>query len=158
MVHIWAGVYIPPDEDAELIEVEDTKEFVKHRFAKTLAAAQVSKDICDENVHVCLLRVCLKGQYRNNILVLTASNFMGLFCLLCLSLFLQVPFQLHVIVGPTDPEAVARLITKKVQDINAEAIIIGKHAKGKLKEYWLGSVTKALVRLAPAPIAVVPNI
>lgn len=41
MVHIWAGVYIPPDEDAELVEVEDTKEFVKHRFAKTLIAAQV---------------------------------------------------------------------------------------------------------------------
>lgn len=42
MVHIWAGVYIPPDDDAELMEVEDTKDFVKHRFAKVLVDAKVS--------------------------------------------------------------------------------------------------------------------
>lgn len=32
MVHVWAGVYVPPDEDAELIEVEDTKLMVTHRW------------------------------------------------------------------------------------------------------------------------------
>jgi hypothetical protein len=42
MVHIWAGVYIPPDDDAELLEVEDTKHFVKHRFAKVLVDAKAS--------------------------------------------------------------------------------------------------------------------
>ena len=41
MVHIWAGVYVPPDEDAELVEVEDTKHFVKHRFAKFLVERKV---------------------------------------------------------------------------------------------------------------------
>lgn len=70
----------------------------------------------------------------------------------------QVPFQLHVIVGPTDPEAVARLIAKKVKDLNTECVIMSRHSKGKLKEYWVGSVTKALIRLAPGPIAVVPHL
>lgn len=41
MVHIWAGVYVPPDENAELLEVEDTKIFVSHRFANKLMGAKV---------------------------------------------------------------------------------------------------------------------
>ena len=108
MVHIWAGVYVPPDDDAELMELEDTKQFVKHRFAKQLMQA-------------------------------------------------QVPFQLHVIVGPTDPLSVAKVITKKCSDLHAELIVIGKHSKGKMKEYWVGSCTKELVNNAPVPVAVVPH-
>ncbi len=68
-----------------------------------------------------------------------------------------MPFQLHVIVGPTDPEAVARVIAKKAVDVHAEAVVLGKHSKGKLKEYWVGSVTKALIVQSPVPVAVVPN-
>lgn len=36
MVHIWSGVYVPPDEEAELQEVEYTKDFVTYRFATLL--------------------------------------------------------------------------------------------------------------------------
>ena len=107
MVHIWAGMYVPPDDDAELLEVEDTKEFVKHRFARMLVNA-------------------------------------------------KVPFQLHVIVGPVDSEAVAKLVAKKSKDLDAEVVIVARHSKGKLKEYWVGSVTKALVKICPVPVAVVP--
>ena len=107
MVHIWAGIYIPPDEDAELVEIEDTKEFVKHRFLQTLITA-------------------------------------------------KVPFQLHIILGPTDSEAVAKVISKKVEDLKAETVVMAKHSKGKLKEYWLGSVTKELIKRVKIPVAVVP--
>jgi nucleotide-binding universal stress UspA family protein len=107
MVHIWAGVYIPPDEDAELLEIEDTKKFVKHRFLHALLAA-------------------------------------------------KIPFQLHVILGPTDSEAVAKVIGKKVEDINAEAVVMAKHTKGKLKEFWLGSTTKEVIKRVKVPVAVVP--
>lgn len=62
-----------------------------------------------------------------------------------------------MIVGPTDPEAVARVCAKKAGDVAAEAVVLGKHSKGRLKEYWLGSVTKALVDKSPVPIAVVPH-
>ncbi|KAG7675239.1 hypothetical protein NADE_007275 [Nannochloris sp. 'desiccata'] len=107
MVHIWAGIYIPPDEDAELVEIEDTKEFVKHRFLQKLVAA-------------------------------------------------KVPFQLHVILGPTDSENVAKVITKKVEDLSAETVVMGKHSKGRIKEFWLGSVTKELIKRVKIPVAVVP--
>ena len=108
MVHVWAGVYIPPDEDAELIEIEDTKDFVKHRFVETLIAA-------------------------------------------------RIPFQLHVILGPTDSAAVAGLIEKKVKDLGAEAVVMARHSKGKLKEYWAGSVTKSVIKRVTVPVAVVPH-
>ena len=108
MIHIWAGVYIPPDEDAELLEIEDTKEFVKHRFLQALLAA-------------------------------------------------KIPFQLHVILGPIDSEAVAKVIAKKVKDLNADAVVMAKHSKGKLKGYWLGSVTKELLKRVDMPVAVVPH-
>lgn len=41
MVHVWAGVYIPPDDDAELLEVEDAKLMATHRFAKKLLTAKI---------------------------------------------------------------------------------------------------------------------
>ena len=103
------GVYIPPDEDAELMEIEDTKAFVKNRFVKSLIAA-------------------------------------------------KIPFQLHVIVGPVDSENVSRVIAKKVKDLNADVVVIAKHKKSKLKEYWDGSVTKSLIKYVEnCPIAVVPH-
>ncbi|KAI3438453.1 hypothetical protein D9Q98_000882 [Chlorella vulgaris] len=107
MIHLWAGAYIPPDENAELLEVEDTKLFVTHRFAKKLVAAKVA-------------------------------------------------FNLHVIVGPTDTDSVAALICKKAEDLSAECVVMARHSKGKLKEMWLGSVTKAMVHKSRVPVAVVP--
>lgn len=41
MVHVWGGVYVPPDEDAEGKEVEDTKAMVTHRFAEVLLENRV---------------------------------------------------------------------------------------------------------------------
>lgn len=37
MVHVWAGVYIPPDDDAELLEVEDAKLMATHRWVALLS-------------------------------------------------------------------------------------------------------------------------
>ncbi|PRW59405.1 adenine nucleotide alpha hydrolase [Chlorella sorokiniana] len=108
MLHLWAGTYIPPDENAELIEVEDTKLFVSHRFAKKLIAA-------------------------------------------------KIPFKLHVVVGPTDSESVSNVILKKAQDVSAECIVMARHSKGRLKEMWVGSVTKACVHKSQVPVAVVPH-
>lgn len=68
----------------------------------------------------------------------------------------QVPFQLHVIVGPVDSDAVAKLVAKKSKDLEAEMTVVARHSKGRFKEYWVGSVTKALIKLSPVPLAVVP--
>ena len=136
MVHIWAGAYIPPDDNAELVEVEDTKLFVSHRFARKLMTA-------------------------------------------------GIPFKLHVVVGPTDSgeeeellthsvrftgwiaarptaasasaDSIACVILSKAKDLpNCTAIVMARHSKGALKELWVGSVTKQVVKDSPVPVAVVP--
>jgi len=108
MLHIWTGAYIPVDDDQELMEIEDTKEFVKHRFAKMLASH-------------------------------------------------KVPFMLHVVVGSLDNDAIAHVITNKAKDVGAELLIMAKHSKGAFKEFWVGSVTKAVLKQCTVPVAVVPH-
>jgi len=63
---------------------------------------------------------------------------------------------LHVIVGPVDSEAVSRVVAKKALDIKAEVVVVARHNKGRLKEFWVGSVTKALMKSCPVSLAVVP--
>jgi nucleotide-binding universal stress UspA family protein len=108
MVHVWVGMYLPPDEQAELEEVDYTKEFCKHRFVDMLASA-------------------------------------------------KIPFELHVVLGTTDSEAVARVIAHKAEELPADWVVMAQHSKGRLKELWLGSVTKQLVTQAKVPVAVVPH-
>lgn len=107
MLHIWTGAYIPVDDEQELLEIEDTKEFVKHRFAKLLTRK-------------------------------------------------KIPFMLHVIVGSTESDSVAKSIAKKADEIPAALIVMAKHSKG-FKELWLGSVTKSVFKYTTLPIAVVPH-
>jgi hypothetical protein len=45
----------------------------------------------------------------------------------------QVPFRLHVIVGPTDTDSVADVIKKKCDDLDAACVVMAKHSKGRLK-------------------------
>ncbi|KAL6770331.1 hypothetical protein ACKKBG_A34530 [Auxenochlorella protothecoides x Auxenochlorella symbiontica] len=108
MVHIWGGVYVPPDESAELQEIEDTKHMVSHRFAEALVAA-------------------------------------------------KVPFKLHVIVGPSDTDSIARVVSAKAADLGAQLVVVARHSKGKLKEFLVGSVTASIVKSCTSPVLVVPH-
>ena len=40
--------------------------------------------------------------------------------------------------------------------MDAQCIVMARHSKGKLKEMWVGSVTKACVHKSTVPVAVVP--
>ena len=41
-LHMWTGQIIPPDESAEMEQVEEAKHFVAQRFVKTLVAHNIS--------------------------------------------------------------------------------------------------------------------
>lgn len=70
---------------------------------------------------------------------------------------MQVPFQLHVIVGPVDSDSVAHVIAKKAADLRAAAVVMAQHSKGRLKELWIGSVTKNTIGCCRSAVAVVPH-
>lgn len=68
----------------------------------------------------------------------------------------SIPSDAHLIVAPQDPGSIANTLLDKQQDLDAAALVVGPHAKGGLQEWWLGSVTKALLRHSPVPVVVVP--
>ena len=53
-------------------------------------------------------------------------------------------------------DAVAGVILQKATDVGAIAMVMARHSKGALKELWVGSVTKQVVKDSPVPVAVVP--
>lgn len=67
-----------------------------------------------------------------------------------------VPSDAHLIVAPQDPSSIVSILLDKQADLDAAAFVVGPHAKGTLTEWWLGSVTKGLLRHSPVPVVVVP--
>eukprot|EP00884_Botryococcus_braunii_P006838 jgi/Botrbrau1/16155/Bobra.0309s0005.1 len=45
MIHIWPGMYLPPDDDAEEEEVEEAVKMVRRRFTKLLASRKIPFDV-----------------------------------------------------------------------------------------------------------------
>lgn len=60
-------------------------------------------------------------------------------------------------VAPQDPGSICNIQLDKLQDLDAATLVVGPHAKSGLHEWWLGSVTKALLRHRPVPVVVVPQ-
>jgi hypothetical protein len=152
MVHIWGGLYVPPDDDAELLEVEDTKDFVRHRFARALVDAKVG-------VHRRWRPPTRPPRRRMRVRAGSAAaapRLSGRSPSPPLSA-LQVPFQLHVIVGPVDSESVANVVCKKADALGAACTVMARHSKGRLRELWVGSVTKICCAWSKVPLAVVPH-
>lgn len=59
-----------------------------------------------------------------------------------------------------DTENVAKLIRRKAKDLGSKCVVLARHGKGKMREMWVGSVTKALAAKPPAdhiPVIVVPH-
>lgn len=142
MLHLWAGAYIPPDDNAELVEVEDTKLFVCHRFAKKLMAAKIPFKLASST---CIsMVVCTSAALPDEPAPVAAS-----FCIVTIvcgegevqtipaldaCLVLQAELRLmcpclvqHVIVGPTDSDSVVNVILKKAADVGAQAVVMARH-------------------------------
>jgi nucleotide-binding universal stress UspA family protein len=66
------------------------------------------------------------------------------------------PTDAHLIVAPQDPSSIVSILLNKQRELAAAAFVVGPHAKGPLTEWWLGSVTKGLLRHSPVPVIVVP--
>ncbi len=52
----------------------------------------------------------------------------------------KVCFQLHVVVGASNTQAVAHAILEEADLLDATVVIIGSHLKSALQELWNGSV------------------
>lgn len=58
----------------------------------------------------------------------------------------KVDFALHVVTAESsDSQCIAKTIQDKASDLGATAIVIGKHSKSTMTQFFLGSVTKCLI-------------
>jgi len=67
-----------------------------------------------------------------------------------------IPCDAHLIVAPTEPDAIVNILLQKQEDLGAAALLVAPHSKSGLQEWWLGSVTKGLLKHAAVPVVVIP--
>lgn len=73
----------------------------------------------------------------------------------------KIQFSLHVVsADSSDSQCIAKTIQDKANELGAAAIVIGKHSKSKITQFFLGSVTKCLItnasRDSAIPVCIVP--
>ncbi|GBG00089.1 hypothetical protein Rsub_12910 [Raphidocelis subcapitata] len=62
----------------------------------------------------------------------------------------------HIVKSEVDTESVGHILVKKAQQLDAIALVISAHGGGKLKQVFLGSVTKYVTEHARTPVVLVP--
>ena len=53
----------------------------------------------------------------------------------------QISYQMEVVKFATDNDSIGSIICKRAEQINAVAVVLAKHNKGKIAEFFVGSVT-----------------
>jgi nucleotide-binding universal stress UspA family protein len=55
-----------------------------------------------------------------------------------------------------DTESVGHVLCKKAEELDAAAIVMACHSKGRVAEFFLGSVTQYVTHHSKRPVVVVP--
>ena len=53
----------------------------------------------------------------------------------------QISYKMKVVKFATDNDSIGSIICKRAEKINAVAVVLAKHNKGKIAEFFVGSVT-----------------
>eukprot|EP00892_Ulva_mutabilis_P006978 jgi/Ulvmu1/4652/UM002_0383.1 len=61
----------------------------------------------------------------------------------------------HLIKSEVDNDAIGRVICQKAEQLDAAAVVLAKHHRGRLKEMFMGSVCKHCVQNCQKPVVVV---
>lgn len=63
----------------------------------------------------------------------------------------------HIIKSEVDTESVGHVLCKKADELDAVAICMASHNKGRMAEFFLGSVTQYCTHHSKRPIIIVPT-
>ena len=50
-----------------------------------------------------------------------------------------------------------QVIAAKAEDLGAAAVVMARHSRGRLAQFWLGSVTAGCIKSCTVPVVVVPH-
>jgi nucleotide-binding universal stress UspA family protein len=65
----------------------------------------------------------------------------GIFVHIKSHLVAQIPYKLEIIKSAVDSDSVGSLVCKRAEQLNAVAVVLAKHNKGSIQEFFVGSVT-----------------
>ena len=72
---------------------------------------------------------------------------------------LQIPYQVEIVKSATGNDTIGAVICKRAEQINAAAVVLAKHNKGAIAEFFVGSVTNyceshfcAVAGACPVPV------
>lgn len=66
----------------------------------------------------------------------------------------QAPYQFEITRFATDNDSIGSVVCKRADQLNAAAIIIAKHNRGAIQEFFVGSVTSYLTHHSHTPVVV----
>lgn len=66
----------------------------------------------------------------------------------------KVPFITDVVAYETDTSSVGEVVCEKAVEVDAAAVIMASHGKGRLKEFFIGSVTNYCLHRCKKPVII----
>lgn len=67
---------------------------------------------------------------------------------------LKIPYQVEIVRFGTDTDSIGSITCKRAEQLNATALVMAKHNKGQIKEFFLGSVTSYCTHHSKVPVCV----
>jgi len=67
------------------------------------------------------------------------------------------PPVVHIIKSEVDTESVGHVLCKKADELHAACMVMASHNKGRMVEFFLGSVTNYCTHHSKRPVIVIPS-
>lgn len=67
---------------------------------------------------------------------------------------LQIPYHVEVVRSCTDNDSIGALVCKRAQQLNVAVLLMAKHNRGAVKEFFLGSVSNYALHHCKQPVLV----
>jgi hypothetical protein len=66
----------------------------------------------------------------------------------------QIPYKLELVRFATDNDSIGAVICRRAEQLNAAAVVMAKHNKGAIREFFVGSVTVYCTHHCKAPLLI----
>jgi hypothetical protein len=66
----------------------------------------------------------------------------------------QIPFKLELVRFATDNDSIGAVICRRADQLNAAAVVMAKHNKGRIKEFFVGSATVYCTHHCKSPLLI----
>ncbi|KAF8060065.1 Zeaxanthin epoxidase [Scenedesmus sp. PABB004] len=67
---------------------------------------------------------------------------------------LKVPFQVDIVRGCVDNDSIGALVCRRAEQVGAVAVVMAKHSRGAIKEFFVGSVTNYCAHHCKQPVLI----